>query len=101
MPILKELGHNQFNPTPFTTYNITVQGLTMGTMTAKDSKSMDQHFHWLKCCDAQRQFKYQWRKGILNRAGCASKHHAPKHHNRVQPFYVFNCNAPPAQLGPF
>jgi hypothetical protein len=63
---LKELGHNQANPTPITTDNLTAQGLTMGTITAKASKSMDQRFHWLKCCDAQRQFKYIWLKGILN-----------------------------------
>jgi hypothetical protein len=94
---LKELGHNQANPTPITTNTITAQGLTMGTMTAKASKSMDQRFHWLKCRDAQCQFKYLWQKGILNRADHASKHHAPQHHKRVQPFYVFNCNAPPAQ----
>jgi hypothetical protein len=42
---LEELGHNQVNPTPITTNNITAQSLTMGTMTAKASKSMDQCFH--------------------------------------------------------
>ncbi len=42
---VEELGHNQANPTPITTNKITVQSLTMGTMTAKASKSMDQHFH--------------------------------------------------------
>jgi hypothetical protein len=57
---LKELEHNQPKPTPVTTNNITAQGLTMGTMTAKASKSMDQCFHWLKCCDAQSQLKYLW-----------------------------------------
>jgi hypothetical protein len=94
---LDELGHNQTNPTQITTNNITAQGLTMGTMTSKASKSMDQHFNWLECCDAQCQFKYLWQKGILNRADYASKHHAPKHHMGVQPFYVFDCNTPPAQ----
>jgi hypothetical protein len=63
---LKELGHNQANPTPNTTNNIIAQGLTMGTMIAKASKSMDQRFHWLKSRDAQRQFKYLWQKSILN-----------------------------------
>ncbi len=63
---LKELGHNQANPNPITTDNITTQGLTMGTMTAKASKSMDQLIHWLKCRDAQCQFKYLWQMGILN-----------------------------------
>jgi hypothetical protein len=41
---LEELGHNQTNPSPITTNNITMQGLTMGTMKAKALKSMDQHF---------------------------------------------------------
>jgi hypothetical protein len=93
----KELGHNQANPTPITTNNITAQGLTMDTVIVKASKFMDQRFHWLKCSDAQRQLKYLWQKGILNQADYTSKHHAPKHHKRVRPFYVFDCNATPAQ----
>ncbi len=44
----EELSHVQPTPTPVTTDNITAQGLTMGTMTPKASKSMDQCFHWLK-----------------------------------------------------
>jgi hypothetical protein len=59
---LKELGHNQPKPTPVTTNNITAQGLTIGTMTAKASKSMDQCFHRLNFHDAQHQFKYLWQK---------------------------------------
>jgi hypothetical protein len=94
---LEELGCNQAKPTPFTTNNITAPCLTMGTMTAKASKSMDQRFHWLKCCDSQCQIKYLWQKGIHNQANYASKHHAPKHHKHVQPFYVFDCDAPLAQ----
>jgi hypothetical protein len=57
---LKELEHNHANPTPITTNNITAQGLTMGTMTAKASKFMDQCFHWLKCSDAQHQFQFKY-----------------------------------------
>ena len=95
---LEELGHYQPRPTPVTTDNITALGLTMGTMTPKASKSMDQRFHWLKCRNAQRQFQYLWRKGILNRADYANKHHHPKHHQLVRPFYVLDSIAPlPAQ----
>jgi hypothetical protein len=57
---LKEMGHPQHKCTMVTTNNITAQGLTMGTMTPKASKSMDQCFHWLKCCHAQCQFLYLW-----------------------------------------
>jgi hypothetical protein len=46
---LEELDHFQLTPTPVTTNNITAQGLTMGTIAPKASKSMDQCFHWLKC----------------------------------------------------
>ncbi len=51
---IEEMGHAQPKPTPVTTSNITAQGLTMGTMTPRASKFMDQCLHWLKCRDAQR-----------------------------------------------
>jgi hypothetical protein len=70
---LEELGHFQPTPTPITTDNITAQGLTMGTMTPKASKLMDQCFRWLKCWNAQHQFQHLWRKGILNCANYSSK----------------------------
>jgi hypothetical protein len=57
---LEELGHFQPTPTPITTDNITAQGLTMGTMTPKASKLMDQWFYWLKCWHVQCQFQYLW-----------------------------------------
>jgi hypothetical protein len=69
---LEKMGHPQLKCTMITTNNITAQGLTMGTMTPKASKSMDQCFHWLKCCNAQCQFLYLWRRGIDNRAKQAS-----------------------------
>jgi hypothetical protein len=53
---LKEMGYPQLKCTMITTGNITAQGLTMGTMTPKASKLMDQHFNWLKCRNAQCQF---------------------------------------------
>jgi hypothetical protein len=86
------MGHTQ-PMTPVTTDNIMAQGLTVGTMTPKASKSMDQRFHWLKCPSAQRQFLYLWPRGILNRADYTSKHHAPKHHQAVHPFYISNLLA--------
>ena len=94
---LEEMGHPQPAPTPVTTDNITAQGLTMGTMTPKASKSNDQRFNWLKCRNAQRQFKYLWRKGILNRADYTSKHHPARHHQNVRKFYVFDSDQLPQQ----
>ena len=45
---LAEMGHPQPDPTPITINNITAQGLTMGAMTPKASKSNNQRFNWLK-----------------------------------------------------
>jgi hypothetical protein len=85
---LEEMGRPQLKRTMITTDNITAQGLTMGTMTPKAQKSIDQCFHWLKCCNAQCQFLYLWHCGIDNCAGYASKHHPAKHHQAVCPFYI-------------
>lgn len=85
---LEEMGHHQHDCTMVTTDNITAQGLTLGTMTPKASKSMDQCFHWLKCHGTQQQFVYLWRRGTSNRADYASKHPPAKHHQAVQNFYI-------------
>jgi hypothetical protein len=85
---LKEMGHPQLKRTMITTNNSTAQGVTMGTMTPKASKSMDQYFHWLKCHNAQCQFLYLWRRSIDKCTDYASKHHPAKHHQAVHPFYI-------------
>jgi hypothetical protein len=77
---LKEMGHPQLKRTMITSNNITAQGLTMGTTSPKASKLMVQHFHWLKCCNAQCQFLYLWGHGI-------DKHH-PENHHAVCSFYI-------------
>jgi hypothetical protein len=84
----EEMGHPQLKRTMITTNNITAPDLTMGTMTLKASKLMDQRFHWLKCRNAQCQFLYLWCCGIDNCANYASKHCPAKHHQAVHPFYI-------------
>ncbi len=88
---LDKMGHTQ-PPMPVTSDNVTSQGLTIGTMTPKASKSMDKQFHWFKCHShiGIRQFLYLWCCGILNQADYARKHHAPKHHQAVCPFLIFD-----------
>jgi hypothetical protein len=94
---LEELSHIQPTSTPITTNNITAHSLTMGTMTPKAFVLMGQRFHWLKCWHAQCQFQYFWQKGILNCTDYSSKHHAPKHHQNVCPFFVFKNTTFPEQ----
>ncbi len=54
----------------------------------KSIQSMNQRFHWLKCCHVQQQFLYLWHRGVNNRADYASKHHPAKHHQAVWSFYI-------------
>lgn len=80
---LEELGHPQPSTT-ITTDNATAVGLTTGIMTPKRSKMMDMRFHWLKCREAQNQFKYSWTPASENRADYPSKHHPGAHHQRIR-----------------
>jgi len=41
---------------------------------------MDVRIHWLKCREAQGQFRIHLRPGKMNLADYFTKHHAPAHH---------------------
>jgi len=41
---------------------------------------MDMRFHWLRCCEAQNQFRFFWRPGKMNLADYWTKHHCAAHH---------------------
>ena len=46
---------------------------------------MDMRFHWLRCRNAQGQFRYYWRPGTQNLADYFTKHHPASHHTAVRP----------------
>jgi hypothetical protein len=56
---LIELGHPQPR-TPIQTDNATAHALLTNKILPKAFKAMDTRFHWLRCCDAQDQFRYYW-----------------------------------------
>ncbi len=89
--LMKWGTNNIWRPSWLTTLRHKV--LPLAPWPPKASKSMDQWFHWLKCCSAQWQFLYLWCCGVLNRASYTSKYHAPKHHQAVCPFYIFDSLA--------
>ena len=64
---LIELGHPQLK-TPMQTNNFTAQGVITNRITPKATQPMDMCFHWLRCRDAQGQFRYFWRPGPTNTA---------------------------------
>ncbi|KAL7476830.1 hypothetical protein ACHAW6_002665 [Cyclotella cf. meneghiniana] len=85
---LEEMGHPQLGPTPVTTDNSTVLGLTLKTMIPNASKAMDMRFQWLKCWRAQKLFRFLWVNSQLNCTDYPSKHHPPAHHIKVRSQYV-------------
>jgi hypothetical protein len=63
--MLVELGH----PKPRTlmqTNNATAHALLTNKILPKALKNMDMCFHWLRCRNAQCQYRYYWRPGTQN-----------------------------------
>ena len=77
---LIELGHRQ-PCTPMQTDNATSHALLNNKILPKALKAMDMRFHWLRCRDAQGQFRHYWRPGTQNLADYFTKHHPATHHN--------------------
>ena len=76
---LVELGHPKPR-TPMQTDKSTAHSVLNNRITPKATKSMDMRFHWLRCRDAQGQFRYFWRPGPTNTMDYWTKHHPAIHH---------------------
>ena len=76
---LEELGHPQ-PKTPMQTDNSTANGLLNNKIIPKSMKSIDMKFHWMRCRDAQVQFRFYCRPGTQNWGDYWTKHHPAIHH---------------------
>jgi hypothetical protein len=85
--MLKELGHPQ-PPTPMQTDNKTTNDLLTNKIIPKALKAMDMRFHWLRCCEAQGQFRYCWKPNTQNLADYFTKHHPASHHKDNRPTFL-------------
>jgi hypothetical protein len=90
---LIELGQPQPR-TPMQTDNATAHALLTNKILPKALKAMDMCFHWLRCRDAQGQFRYYWRPGTQNLADYFTKHHPATHHKSVRPTILTAVNDP-------
>jgi hypothetical protein len=82
--ILKEMGHPQ-PPTPVQTDNSTAEGIINLRVQPKRTKAMDMRFHWLRDRGVnQKQFRFYWRPGTLQRGDYWTKHHSPSHHRQIR-----------------
>ena len=76
---LGELGHPQ-TKTPMKMDNSTTNGLLNNTIIPKETNSIDMQSHWMRCRDAQGQFRFYWRPGNQNWGYYWTKHHPAIHH---------------------
>ena len=82
--ILREMGHPQ-PPTPVQTDNSTAESIINLRVQPKRTKAMDMRFHWLRDRSVnQKQFRFYWRPGTLQRGDYWTKHHSPSHHRQMR-----------------
>ncbi len=63
--LLAEMGHIQ-PPMPTQTNNSTALGVVNSNIQPWQTKAMDMRFHWLRCREAQQQFRFYWHPGKTN-----------------------------------
>ena len=80
---LVEMGHPQPR-TPMQTDNSAAHSVVTNNVQPKRTKAMDMRFYWLRCRDAQGQFRYYWRPGSQNLADYYTKHFPASHHQNVR-----------------
>ena len=76
---LEEMGWKQ-PPSPVQTDNSTALGFVHDTIIQRRIKMIWMRLHWLRCREAQRQFRFYWEKGSTNMADYHTKHHPPAYH---------------------
>ena len=78
---LEELGHSQ-PKTLMQKDNSIANGLLNNKIIPKATKIIDMKLHWMRCRNAQGQFRFYWRPGTQNWGDYWTKHH-PEIHHRV------------------
>ena len=84
---LDEMGWPQPR-TPIQTDNSTAVGVTNLTIVPRKTKAMDLRLWWLRCREAQEQFRFYWDKGSRNLADYHTKHHPPIYHESNRPTHA-------------
>jgi hypothetical protein len=85
--LLEEMGHLQ-PPTPMQTDNSTTFGVVTSSIQPRQTKAMGMQFHWLRCHEAQSQFRFYWRPSTKKMADYWTKHHCAAHHIKQGPKFL-------------
>ena len=82
-----EVGHHQPR-TPMQTDNTAAHSVVANNVQPKRTKAMYMRFHWLRCRDAQDQFRYYWRPGSQNWADYWTKNFPASRHINMRPEFL-------------
>jgi len=74
-------------PSPIQTDNSTASSVVNNKIVTRKLKAMDLRYHWLRCRQAQNQFRFYWAPGQQNWADYHTKHHPPIYHESHRPFF--------------
>ena len=78
-------------PSPLQSDNSTAVGMTNCTLIPRKSKSWDLHLNWLRCREAQVQFRIYWDKGPNNNSDYSAKHHPNIYHETKRSMGFAGC----------
>ena len=84
---LEEMGWSQ-PKSPIQTDNSTAAGFINDTIIQRRIKMLCMRLHWLRCREAQGQFRIYWDKGSTNLADYHTKHHPPAYHLAHRPTHA-------------
>jgi hypothetical protein len=87
------MGHKK-NHMKLTTYNMTAERITNGTVQQNRSKAMDMRFYWIKDYIEQDQLFVNWATGDTHTSDYFTKFHASSHHAHMRPFYLHTAHIP-------
>ena len=85
--MLNEMGWPQPR-SPIQTDNSTANGYVNNTIVVKRLKAADMRIDWLRCREAQGQFRIYWDKGPNNNADYHTKRHPPEYHIAHRPTHA-------------
>jgi hypothetical protein len=85
--MLNEMGWPQPR-SPIQTDNSTANGYVNNTIVVKRLKAADMRIDWLRCREAQGQFRIYWDKGSNNNADYHTKRHPPTYHIAHRPTHA-------------
>ena len=84
---LEEMGWPQ-PKSPIQTDNSTATGFINNTIIQRRIKMIWMRLHWLRCHEAQGQFRFYWDKGSKNMADYHTKHHPLAYHLAHRPTHA-------------